>query len=404
MRLKLPLLGKTLAAAVLVCAVLASAGVAARSTSASVKLAVVPLPKSAIGPAAAPLELSHFSGVVSNEVAASLRPDVSADSLARARISGYMLDYGHAASGGSGITNVRTSIERYKTSRYAKVVFGDLKQEDAWLGRHLSYGILRVKSTAVKVPALGKARFAYLTTYRAANIVPFSTLDERILEGNYVLQAQVSAGTAAATKALAPKLAKKLDARFKLALKGHLHTTPVQLPPEQTWGPPLGGPDLAAFGLSPGDLGPDAELYWAGYGSPWGDADGLLNLPRNEISHYEVYMVRKGTPWDDPWVYQQIEWYETANEAAFRTDKTTAHILSGAVGPYVTLDLSSVGHGVQAVTKPLPGGHYDVEIMLNVGQLAEVVWPTLPDGPVQPSDVLPIVQAAANHIDAHYTP
>jgi hypothetical protein len=41
--------------------------------------------------------------------------------------------------------------------------------------------------------------------------------------------------------------------------------------------------------------------------------------------------------------------------------------------------------------------------MLNVGQLAEVVW-VVSEQPIQASDVLPIVQAAANRIDAVYTP
>lgn len=393
MRVKLSLVPSALAVAVLVGTLLVPAG-AAGGASASVRMAVVPLPKAAIGSAASSLELSHFSGVVSNEVAASLRPDVSAESLAGVRISGYMLDYGHAASGGSGITNVRTSIERYETSADARYVFGELKKEDAGLGRHLSHGILSVKSRAVKVAALGKARFAYLTTYKAANIVPLSTFDERILEGKYVLQAQVSAGTAAAAKTLAPKLAKKLDARFKLALKGRLHAKPVQPPPKQMWGPPVGGPDLASVALAPGDLAPEAKLDWAGYGSPLGDTDPLLSLPRNEVSHYEVYM---------DVLYQQIEWYATANEAAFRTDKSQALALNQDLAPYEALDVSSVGHGAQGVRVAYSGGGYGAEVMLNVGQLWELVWVTSTH-PIQMSELLPILQAAANRIDAHYTP
>jgi S13-like H2TH domain len=92
------------------------------------------------------------------------------------RVSGYMLDYGHAASGGSGITNVRTSIERYKTAGDASFIFARLKTEDARLGRHLSYGPLSVKSTRVKAPVLGKARFAYLTTYYLAGAQVFDML------------------------------------------------------------------------------------------------------------------------------------------------------------------------------------------------------------------------------------
>jgi hypothetical protein len=41
--------------------------------------------------------------------------------------------------------------------------------------------------------------------------------------------------------------------------------------------------------------------------------------------------------------------------------------------------------------------------MLNVGQLAEVVW-IVSDRPIQAAQPLPVVQAATNHIDPHYTP
>jgi hypothetical protein len=397
MSLKLPLLTKLLAAAALVCAVLASAGSAVGSRSASVELSVVPLPQSAIGSAAKPLQLSQFSGVVSNDAAANLTLDWSGWVFTKmGRVSGYMLDYGHAASGGSGITNVRTSVEQYRTSGDARVALGLLKKEDARLARHLTHGVLTVTSTRVKAPMLGKARFAYLTRYRAANIAPLATLDERILEGKYLLQAQVSAGTSVAAKTLAPKLAKKLDQRFKLALKGRLHAKPVQLPPMQTAGPPVGGPDLSLFALGPSDLGSEAKLTWAGYVVGCG-----CGLPSQEDSRYEVSIVRTGIPWDNPWLNHQIEWYGTANEAAFRTDRSAAHSLAH---DYKAIDVRSVGHGAQGTTTTYPSGGSGVEVILNVGHLAEVLWITSVDGPIQTSEVLTLAQTAANRIDAHYTP
>lgn len=391
MRLRLSLLTKTLAAVALVCALLAPAGAAAGSTSASVKMDVVPLPQWAIGAVAKPLQLSQLSGVVSSSNVASQTLEAPGEVFtAYGFVSGYMLDYGHPRSGGSGITDVRTSIEQYKTKNGAKRVLGFWRQEGVRMGSHLSHGGLSVRSTRVKVPALGKARIAYLTIYKAANIAPLATLDERIVEGKYLLQAQVSAGTATAAKALALKLAKKLDIRFKLALKGHLHAKPVPLPAKRAEaGPPVGGPELSAFALTTADLGGEAKVDWAGY------------CPCGEVADYEIYMSSAGSFGS---FHQAILWFPTANEAAFWTDLHHAHLL-GHDWEYKDLDVSSVGHGAQGVT-PVSTGDA-ATVWLNVGQLVDEIgvlrtWNT--DPPIQRSDVLTLAQTAANRIDAVYTP
>src|SRR5205814_965185 len=82
----------------------------------------------------------------------------------------------------------------------------------------------RVKLPA---PAAGTSHFAYLTSYSAANIAPVSGIDEQIAHGRYVLGVIVTAGTSSDVAAVAPKLAKKLDARFRQARRGHLHAKPV---------------------------------------------------------------------------------------------------------------------------------------------------------------------------------
>ena len=82
-----------------------------------VKLALVPLPKSALGPAAHTFSVAHDSGPVSNKSAASHTPDATAATFKKmGRLNGYALEYGNAFTGAAGITDVRTSIEQYKTA------------------------------------------------------------------------------------------------------------------------------------------------------------------------------------------------------------------------------------------------------------------------------------------------
>jgi hypothetical protein len=89
----------------------------------------------------------------------------------------------------------------------------------------------------VPVPARRTSHFAYLTSYTASNIAPLSRIDEQVLDGRYILDVNVTAGTASTAQALAPTLAKKLDARFRLERKGRLHARPVRLPTLKA-GPP----------------------------------------------------------------------------------------------------------------------------------------------------------------------
>jgi hypothetical protein len=385
MRIKLSLVSKTVAAAVLVAAILAPAG-AAGSTSARVKLAVIALPKSAIGSVAKPLPLSHFSGPVSNATAADRVwfAAMTASSFKKmGRVSGYALDYGVAASGGSGVTDVQTSVEQYKTSKAAKHGLDFWRVQDMFVGL-LDQGSFSVTNTALKVPKVGQARFAYLTSYGAPDIVPFSTVDVRVIEGKYVLQAQVSARTAAMAKSLAPKLAAKLDARLKLALKGRLHTQLVKLPPPLKAAPPAGGPSLSALAATTSDLSGTATVKWHGYA-----------IDPAAISCYEVDMSPAG-PFDS--LYHYVEWYPTANQAAFETDWYTAYFSDESSD---TIDLSSIGHGAHGVIGHYPFGDEGV-FTLNVGQVAEfVVVDSEYSAPA--ADMQNLAQTLADRLDTVYT-
>src|SRR4029079_5010692 len=176
-----------------------------------VRLALVPLPKSALGPAARTFSVAHDSGPVSNASAAPHPPDATKATFRKmGRLGGYALEYGNAFTGAVGITDVRTSIEQYKTPADARRALAFWKKEDAAVSK-LDNPNFSVTSLPVKVPAPagGTRHFAYLTSYSGANISRVAGSHEQIADGRYVLGVIVTAGTASDAVALAPKLAKK---------------------------------------------------------------------------------------------------------------------------------------------------------------------------------------------------
>jgi hypothetical protein len=185
------LLGAVLAATVLVPA-------ASASRARSVKLAILPLPKSALGAAADAFSVAHDSGTVSNANAAAHTPDATKATFKKlGRLTGYALEYGNAFTGAAGVTDVRTSIEQYKTASDARRALAFWKEEDAKLSKLDNPGF-SVATVPVKIPAPAArtSHFAYLTSYSASNIVPVSGIDEQIADGRYVLDVIVTAGTA----------------------------------------------------------------------------------------------------------------------------------------------------------------------------------------------------------------
>jgi hypothetical protein len=371
---------KILLAAVLVAAVLAPAASASRAHR--VKLAVVPLPKSVIGAAAKSFSVAHDSGRVSNVDAAAHTPDATTKTLKKlGRLDGYALEYGNAFTGDAGITDVRTAVDRYRTAADARRALGFWKKEDAALKR-LDNPNFSVTSAAVKLPrpAAGTSHFAYLTSYSASNIAPLSGIDEQIADGRYVLDVIVTAGTASAAEALAPKLAKKLDARLRLARNGRLHAAPVKLPKLKA-GPPSGGPELSALRLRASDLVGKVTV-----------GRGYVVDPA-AISAYSVFMFPAGQ-FDA--LDQEIEWYPAANEASFYADFENAAALSRHGS--IALDLSGIGDGAQGSVTA--GSSFDTgQVFFSSGRLAEFVFVGSQDA-IDSSDVMGIAQTAAARIDA----
>jgi hypothetical protein len=355
---------------------------AAKSTHA-VRLAIVPLAKSALGPDAQSFAVAYDSGPVSNRDAAAHTPDATAKTFKKlGRINGYGLEYGNAFTGALGIGDVRTSIDVYKTPSDARRALAFWKKEDAALQK-LDNPAFTVTSLPVTLPASATrtSHFAYLTSYSAANIAPVSGVDEQIADGRYVLDVIVTAGTPDAAVALAPTLASKLDARFRQARKGRLHARPVRVP-RQKAGPPPGGPDLRPLALRASDLVGKVSVD-----------KGYLRDP-TAISDYSVFMLPAG-PFD--LLDQEIEWYPYANEANFYADFANAATL--AEKGTTALDLSSLGDGAQgSVTEnsALSTG----QVFFSSGQLAEFIFMVTLGGAVATADVMSVAQAAATRIDA----
>ena len=371
---------KVLLGVVLVAAVLAPVGFAGGSHR--VKLAVVPLPKSVIGPAAAAFSVAYDSGRISNAEAAAHTPDATKKTLTKlGRLDGYALEYGNAFTGAAGITDVRTAVDRYRTAADARRALAFWRKEDAALSR-LDNPSFSVTGVPVKLPrpAARTSHYAYLTSYSAANIVPVSGIDEQIADGRYVLDVIVTAGSAATAEALAPKLAGKLVSRLRLERKGRLHASPVTLP-RQKAGPPPGGPQLSALRLRADDLVGKTTV-----------GRGYVVDPA-AISDYSVFMIPAG---QFDFLEQEIEWYPVANEAAFYADFENAAALSQR--GTTALNLSGVGDGAQGSITAGPS--FDTgQVFFSSGRLAEIIFVGSQDA-IDSNDVTSIAQVVAARIEA----
>ena len=370
---------KALLGAVLVATVLVPAASASRSHA--LKLALVPLPKSALGAAAHSFSLAHDSGPVSNADAAAHASGATTKTFKKlGRLNGYVLEYGNAFTGAAGVTDVHTGIEQYKTPADARRALAFWKQQDAKLSA-LDNPAFSVTSVPVDVPAPagGTSHFAYLTSYSASNIAPVSGIDEQVADGRYVLDVIVTAGDAATAEALAPKLAGKLDARFRLARRGRLRARPVKLPKLKAGSPP-GGPDLSTLALRKSDLVGKVTVSKQYVVDP------------AAISDYSVFMLPAGQ-FDA--LDQEIEWFPVANEASFYADfENAATLLQHGTA---ALDLSALGDGAQgSVTEgsSFSGG----QVFFSTGHLAEFIFMGSQSS-VSSADVMSVAQTAASRIN-----
>jgi hypothetical protein len=263
---------------------------ASASSASQVQLAVIPLPKSALGPAGRSLPLAHDSGVVSNtEAANEANGHVTGAQLkALGRVTGYLLDYGNPFGSLVGVREIQTAVERYRTAADAR------KGLEFWRRDELKSSALKKVGIDFTVKKLRPAgvpgpHWVYAGTVSIKGLKPIHGVDAAFQQGQYVLGVSVSAGTISAAAHLVPTVARRLNERVRLALAGRLHAGPVKLPPALKAGPPPQGPKPAGLVLTTGDVGGSASVAHAGYSKPK-DA-----LDENALSVYDQTLTSHGS-------------------------------------------------------------------------------------------------------------
>lgn len=264
-------------------------GAAARATS-GVELATVPLPKTALGSAGRALPIAHDSGVVSNaEAASEATAQVTAKQLkSLGRVTGYLLDYGNPFGGRAGIRQIQTEIDRYRSVADARAGLAFWRKDELKAPTLKKYGIdFTLQKTGLSgIPA---PHWAYAGTASVKGLKPIDGVDAEFQQGQYLLDVSVSAASVSAAKSLAPKVARKLFQRMRLALAGRLHASPVKLAGALRPGPPPHGPKPASLVLRKADLGGSVTIARAAYARP------KSSLDPNAISAYDLTMTPAGS-------------------------------------------------------------------------------------------------------------
>jgi hypothetical protein len=329
------LLGAAFAAAVLV-------PVASASSAQSVKLALAPLPKSALGAAARNLPIAPDSGVVSNPTAASeANGHVTPQQLTRlGRVTGYLLDYGNPFGTSSGIREVQTEIERYRSAADARRGLAFWRRNDLQTTGLKGLGI-HFSARTLGLAGLPKPNWAHAETISITGLQPIRGVDAELQQGQYLLDVAISARSSSAASHLAARVGAGFERRFRLALAGGLRGHPVKLPPARQAGPPARGPKPAALALRAADLGSSAKVVHSGYSKPKNSFD------QNALSVYSLTMTSGGTY---PLLSQEVIVGENKLAVRYFAAIAASGAAAGAGGGHATtVDLSGVGDNARGV-------------------------------------------------------
>jgi len=386
---------------VIVGVTLACAAVIGPSASAKspvrVSLPLVPLQSARLGAIASSLPLEHDSGVVSNAVAAAEangNPTLQQFAHLR-RITGYRLDYGNRFLPGTGVREIETGVERYKTETAAKHALAFWRNDARKgmpapeLGQPSLLGV-SVSVAKIRTAAVGSAHWALASTLRIADTSPVYSLREEAQDRNYIVAIVVAAGSLSPAKQLVPKLAKAVDSRLRLALAGKLHGAPAKLPGKVTPGPPSSGPDPSKAALAPSDFA-QATLSSENY-----------SANPSALSEYDATFAT--TDDFDTGLRQQIVAESTPSEATYLAALTICQTRGlGAEFKNITpVDLSSIGDDAYgALLEHQSSGIpvYNAWVVLANGPMFEVLYGSS-STPLPKSDVTKLAQAAADKLDA----
>jgi hypothetical protein len=371
---------------------------ATASSAAQVDLAIVPLPKSALGAAGRPLPLARDSGVVSNTVAASQASGiVTAARLKRlGRVSGYLLDYGNPFGGGAGLREIQTEIDQYRSAADAR------KGLEFWRHDELDNTQLEKLGIDVSVKKLQPSglpgpHWVYAGTASIKGLEPIYGVDAQFQQGQYLLDVSIAASSTSAAARLVPTVARRLYQRAKLALAGRLHAKPVKLAAVLKPGPPAHGPKPADLVLKPADIGTGARVVHRGYSRP------KAALDENALSVYDLTVTAGGS---FPFVSQEVLVGGNDVEARYFS-AIVVGALAAASGQQLqttVVDLSGVGDGARGeMLKVTINGNtaYEAIVVLTHGPYLDFLVAASASS-FAAADVRTLAHLAAKRLDAGF--
>jgi hypothetical protein len=373
-----------------------SSAVAAGPAITPAQLALMPLPKAALGPSALSLPLDPDSGVQTNADAASNAfGRVAAADLARiGRLSGYDLDYNDAAGkaivAGHGLLEAETGVELYRDPASATRGLAFWRQDTTRAAKLHTPG-LAFSMTPFPVNGLGPSTFSVSASIKLKGKPPFYGAQIMFQVDRLLAAVSLSSPQASEVQQLAPPLARQLKARIGLVLAGKISGAPVPLPGKAKAGPPPNGLDLSALALRPGDLG-QSRLVSQGY---------RLDTDLNPISEYQRELSPAGSFAN---FREQVALFHSPTEASY-TFGLLAELLSSTqamktiLGAEKSRDLRSwvatpvsvnAGDEARAVVAKLGGATgvtgYAGFVIVRVGSTTEFVAVVGPAAlPIQPA-------------------
>jgi hypothetical protein len=387
------MVGRAALVAAVVAAVLLPA--ASASGASQLKLALLPLPKSALGQAGRSLSLAPDSGTDSNAYSASQATgNVTAKRLTRlGRISGYLLDYGTPFSDSPAVSEIQTEVERYRTAAEARKGLGFWRKQELDVSALKQFG-LHVSFQRVVLPRASRPNWAYLTIARIHGLKPIYGVDAQMVEGAYLLDVSIAAGSSAAAKRLAPVIAQTFERRFRLAQEGRLQAKPVELPRRKP-GPPVHGTKPSRVVLTRSDLGGPATIRRAGYVSSRSAFDQYA------ISAYLLALAPAGSSYDE--LAQEVSVAGSALEVKYFAALAAGALAhSGGPGTATRVSLSGVGDNASGeLVQISAGGNSASEaiVVLSRGKYLDFVVATAA-AKLSASDVQSLAQKAAHRLDA----
>ena len=371
---------------------------ASASSASQVQLAIVPLPKSALGPAGHSLPLAHDSGAVSNaEAANEANGKVTAAQLkALGRVDGYLLDYGNPFGSSAGVSEIQTEIDRYRTAADARKGLEFWRRDEVKSTSLKRFGIdftvKRLRPSGIPGP-----HWVYAGTASIKGLKPITGVDAEFQQGPYLLDVSVSAGTTAAAAQLVPTIAHRLYQRMRLALAGRLHAGPVNLPPALKPGPPAHGPKPADLVLTTGDLGGSARVAHAAYTKPK-DA-----LDENALSVYDLTMTSQG---QFPFVSQEVLVGNTKLEVRYFSAIAVSALAAGFGNKAHTTPVTLTGVGDDArgeLVKVTINGRtaYEAVVVLTHGSYLDFLVAASAT-PFTAADVIKLAHLAQKRLDSGF--